>query len=104
MQQQAALQVLDLLFDIGVQALFRMALSVYKVNSERLLQARSADAIITILKDTVYEEEACETLIKTALQFTKFPTSKVKQLRSKHKLVVIQVLLWCTYVELHTLS
>lgn len=84
---QATLHCLDLLFQAGAQVLFRVALAIFKINSEALLAAQTPDMIIPILKSQTYDSDK---LLAVAMGFGKFPKNEIAELRNKYKLEVIQ--------------
>ncbi|EGC39866.1 hypothetical protein DICPUDRAFT_147294 [Dictyostelium purpureum] len=90
LQTELSLRVLDCLFYEGPEILFKVALAFFKVNEQNILDCKSAEDILLLLKTPVKNPEY---LLNVSFQdYDNLQSDKIEQLRNTNKIMAIKTM------------
>ncbi|EFA85225.1 hypothetical protein PPL_02225 [Heterostelium album PN500] len=85
---ELGLRVVDCFFNEGTNVLFQVALCCLKMNETAILNSKSAEEIMNIVKNTRYNVDHLLTIVLS--EFDNIQPDKIEQLRSSNKFMAIK--------------
>lgn len=86
---EAVLRIFDCFFEEGPEFLYRIALAIFKLNQNELLQVSKPDSVIMILKEPLARGVTVEELMTSAVADFELPIEKIVEMRQSIKWDVI---------------